>query len=675
MFITKFTRISISSIIVIAVVLPLFMQVSIVFAQEGEPLPDPPPGEVVNEVTEDGAAEAPAEEGSQADEQPVDAGSSEDTTSDEDQIMEEPPADEDPVSEEHQSTSETPEEVVHAEEEEGQAGEEENPVAEAVQALDEADAVLLDSEGQPIDMASQEAAEMLAAPDPYFCPTGGGACTPAQATITDAINDWVGLGRPSGTFFIEGGFGFAGVTFTQTVPGVDLVFQGGDGGGTTNINTPFSVDTSVFNSLTFNDLTFDAGINVLNSTGALSFNNVIANNPGGDGIEVTNHDGAVSLDNVTASNTGGDGADIQHALLASTNTVTVTNSTFNGNADEGLQIASTGAIIINNVNANNNAGASGGAVLGNFSTSSDPSISVSNSSFNDNTVGNGLSILADGAVTLANVTASGNGNAGAWLDNTIGTGPNSINVFNSQFNDNGTNGTFSGLVINSTGQITLKGVTADNNTDDGAELISGSGTGPENITIKCSALTNNANNGFTANANFGDLGLYSVSTGGNSNAFTYANVTNTIFSAINCDPGNGVKHPRDSKHVECNTDGLTLLELELYAHAITFPAMDISGCNGFARSLFNNASLPGELPEESEFLRGLSIHLEGCEIPEEAAMTIGFEIPPSELENEFAVLFWDKETGTWIEIPGQLTEDGRYTINWPVTGVFVLVTR
>jgi hypothetical protein len=87
------------------------------------------------------------------------------------------------------------------------------------------------------------------------------------------------------------------------------------------------------------------------------------------------------------------------------------------------------------------------------------------------------------------------------------------------------------------------------------------------------------------------------------------------------------------------------------------------------------SDLPSDVPEGDTFLRALKMHLENCEVPEDGLFTIGFDIPATEQGNEFAVLFWDGATDSWIEIPGTLTEDGRYTVTWPETGYFVLVTR
>ena len=246
--------------------------------------------------------------------------------------------------------------------EETDAEAEENPIAEAVEALDEADAMLLDEEGEALSMATQEAAAALTAPDPQFCPAGSAygdaACGTSHLTMADAITDALAAAGSgiSGTIFVDAG-AFTGFTLSGFTFGTSLTIQGNaNNGGTTNYTSAVVVDnTNTDFNLTFNDVTFDLGVSVDGMVGDLSFNDVIANNAGGDGIFVDNLDGSVSLDNVTANGTGGDGASIDNTASSADEGVTVTNSNFNNNVlDDGLQIITDGTTTITNVNANGN---------------------------------------------------------------------------------------------------------------------------------------------------------------------------------------------------------------------------------------------------------------------------------------------------------------------------------
>ena len=106
-----------------------------------------------------------------------------------------------------------------------------------------------------------------------------------------------------------------------------------------------------------------------------------------------------------------------------------------------------------------------GAYLDNSSGSG--AIRVDNSTFNNNTGGDGLTILSNGDITLTGVTADNNYDNGVYLDNTSGSGNISV--------DNTSGGDFSGNNVNgleaySNGNVTLTYVTADGNYYDGALL-------------------------------------------------------------------------------------------------------------------------------------------------------------------------------------------------------------
>ncbi|KAA3646475.1 MAG: hypothetical protein DWQ07_09685 [Chloroflexi bacterium] len=876
--------------------LNLLAPVGIAFAQDADPPPDPPPAEEVVDEEPGEDAEAPAEEPdaeelvveepveeeappaeeSPEQEEPVEEAPAEDALSEdeaqpqgEEQTADEVTTDEVPEGEstgddeevavEELGTGEEPASDEAGDEE--TAPEEENPVAEAVQALDKADAVLLDENGEPLSMASQEAAEALAAPDPQFCPAGlsfgDAGCGAAHTNMADAIADALAAAASgiSGTIFVESGnFDNSGINDDILVDGftygTSLTIQGNaNGGGTTTFTTSFLVGTNtpnIFSSLTFNDVTFDAGVVVVDNTGDLSLNNVIANNATGDGIVVDNHNGAVSLDHVTASGTGDDGAEIDNTASSTDAGVTVTNSQFNNNVnDDGLEIDSDGDVTISNVIANGNGeagvqvetlgtvsisdtnanfndliglyvedseqvtltnvdtisnglagadvsaaygvsifnsnfndngdssspvglgllivtggdvtldgvSASGntsdsnttgadilgvgsvtisnslfnnnvgsgdvaglsiqaggnialesiqanqnvgtgvgsevqGAILGNFFSGTNSNVLIKDSSFNGNSGGDhtvGLVVLSDGAITLKNVSASGNTSAngdaiGAELDNGASWGSDvdaQVTVINSQFNNNAGLTDGLGLLVYSQGTIHLWGVTANGNNVDGVDLQIDSSNGGEDTQIYCSFMQGNGEVGILVDGQGGDLKIQSTDTSGNGlNALDIINVGNTILGQTNCDLGqDGKDNHRDSKHVPLDPNDPITIVLDRYPHSVTFPPMNLLECTGAVNSLFFPSELPAELYEGDDFLRALKIRIENCEIPDDGMFTIGFDIPVAEQENEFAVLFWDSSTDSWVEIPGELTADGHYTVSWPTTGIFLLVTR
>lgn len=738
---------------------------------------------------------------------------------------------------------------------------EDNPVAEAVQVLDQADGVLIGEDGQPISLATQEAEDVLSAPDPQFCPAGlafgDAGCSTSRANITDALNDWVNLGYVDGTIYIEGGASFAGITVTENAGSSNLVFQGGVGGGTTTITSTFIVSGSTFNSFTFKDLTFDAGFEADGNTGDLSFNTVTVNNPSGDGISISDHNGSVDLNRVHASGTDDDGADIDNTSSTSEEGVTVTNSTFNANDDNGLEVYSKGEITINNVsatgngydgidvdntisssyapitvtnstsqqnandgfkvysagtitldnvNANNNdddgaevyndvsldyaihvsnsnfngngqtalngygldISSFGEVTISNVSASNNQGstednlglyvdntffgnyapVTITNSVFNGNVGGEdslGLAVFSDGKITLQNVTANQNGDSsgyesfGAVLDNSCGCASEDILVKDSTFNGNVADGDVTGLVAASNGVITLRNVSASNNTSisdeswgadlgntyagvdddasikvvnssfdnnvgatdglglyvtsqgditlnkvsasnnsvDGVDLAIDAGLGPNDTSIICSSMQNNSETGILVDGQGGNLTINSTTTAGNGVSPLYtSNVANIFLGSANCNQGQSTdSHHRDSKQGPLNPRHSTNFVLETYPHSVTFPPMDLLECEGFVKSLFYKSELPADLNDGDNFLRALSIRLEGCSVPNNGVFTISFAIPAAEQGNDFAVLFWDLATDSWVEINGALNADGDYTITWPETGTFVLVTR
>ena len=338
--------------------------------------------------------------------------------------------------------------------------------------------------------------------------------------------------------------------------------------------------------------------------------------------------------------------------------------------------------------ANLNESASGGglgATLVNVSSPGNAGVVVTDSNFNNNTgdlFGGGLGVFSNGAITLKNVAANGNTSAngdaiGSELSNADGADVDAqVTVINSSFNNNVgfTDGV--GLVVTSQGTIHLWGVSANGNSVDGVDLLVDPSYGPASVQIYCSFMQNNGDTGIVVDADGGDLKIASTDTSGNGVApLDINNVTNTIFGQTNCDPGSGDDDRDDGKHAPLDPKDPTTIVLDLYPHSVTFPPMNLLECTGYVKSLFYASDLPAELYAGDDFLRAMKIRIEGCDIPDGGMFTIGFEIPAAEQGNEFAILFWDSDTATWVEVPGQLTADGRYTGTWPETGYFVLVTR
>lgn len=124
-----------------------------------------------------------------------------------------------------------------------------------------------------------------------------------------------------------------------------------------------------------------------------------------------------------------------------TGTVTLARCLADNNGNLGLEITSKGAIKINDSNFSRNR--IGNAVLDNrtMSTTS-PAVSILRGEFNESTLGLGLFVLSDGAITLTDSRADKNVTYGARLENSTGNASVSIlyKKLTSHFDANGSDG-------------------------------------------------------------------------------------------------------------------------------------------------------------------------------------------------------------------------------------------
>ena len=87
-------------------------------------------------------------------------------------------------------------------------------------------------------------------------------------------------------------------------------------------------------------------------------------------------------------------------------------------------------------------------------------------------------------------------------------------------------------------------------------------------------------------------------------------------------------------------------------------------------------TLPGELPDGSTFVAGLTLNLllDGDSATGELS-TLSFAIPEGMEGSNFAILAWDAETGTWVDAGVVTVVDGFVTITVDYPGTFVLVAQ
>jgi hypothetical protein len=324
-----------------------------------------------------------------------------------------------------------------------------------------------------------------------------GAATPKSVTLTGTN---VFDGNKNGGLYISsnGAIKVNNITASNNVsgPGAYLI----------NANTGASGGVTVSGTNFFNN-NYSTGFEVV-SYGAISLSSTQATENGllassGSGVVITNTGGGaqpvtlsgindfsgnyatglvissagvVKLNSVTSSNSDvGYGASVSTSYNSTTVYSFVLSGTnvFNSNPGYGLYLNATGMISLNNVTASNNHNVG----LYAFNTASGISaprnvVMTGVNFFNDNWF-TGLAIESYGSITLANVTASGNGQTngyGANLYNAGGMTPKSVtltgtNVFNGNYN--------TGLYVFSLGAIAVSNVTANDNgvvNDNGAYL-------------------------------------------------------------------------------------------------------------------------------------------------------------------------------------------------------------
>jgi len=351
--------------------------------------------------------------------------------------------------------------------------------------------VVLDENGQPLSLASQDAAAIIENGDPMWCPIGitpgGIGCTASYATVTDLIN--FGAMSGSGTIYFTPFYFTNDATFDHNNPSLfdltDLTIQGG-WNGLTGINYSLSGNT-----------TFSVPVQVLNWNNNVTIQNVSAAAVAVTGTGVTN----VNINNVNTkslsvwSNTSGNTINISNSSISNgsgayidgwLNTLIINNSHFDNNTGNGLlEYNGWGGITITGSTFNGNGGA--GANINPFGGTN---VGINNSSFNGNT-DNGATISVTNQLTIdGNSTFNNNGNSGLYAD------VNTATINNSLFSGN----SWYGAYISSTGNVTIGDSIFDNNSGDGTNINTNG-----NLNITNSMFTRNSYTGASISSNAADI--------------------------------------------------------------------------------------------------------------------------------------------------------------------------
>ncbi|MBL8097765.1 MAG: hypothetical protein JNK81_01210 [Anaerolineales bacterium] len=291
------------------------------------------------------------------------------------------------------------------------------------------------------------------------------------------------------------------------------------GTNTFNLNNWNGLEIFTFGAVTLNNITanennganpnvnsVDFGVFIDNATNAvfarpvtLNGTNTFNNNIGG-GLSIVSL-GAIKVNNVMANgNQEGDGIKLNNQFDLFTSPVTISGyGVFNQNNSSGLLIYSNGMVTLANLTANQNMGF--GVSIDNYynaSSTSTVNVTITGSNVFNNNGQSGLRITTDGVITVSNITANYNGEHGADLNNSNyanGAVKNIVLSGSNMFNNN----ILTGLTFSASGAVTLTRITANYNNDTviGPELSAGvQGIAGGAITFTCGSLYNNEGNGF-----------------------------------------------------------------------------------------------------------------------------------------------------------------------------------
>ena len=588
--------------------------------------------------------------------------------------------------------------------------------AEGLQAVPEGlDVVVVGEAGELLSLASDKAAAVLEAPDPWLTSGGvlysftGNDCEPlvnglqpCADPIQKAVNFAAsGYDPDDGTIYLGNGvfnefvtvdgFGFIGPISLHTI-------MSQNGSGSTTLNGGFSI----FNMLDFklNGFTINGNVFVEDTEGTLTLSDLDVSGADGHGITVYNHRGNIVVKQVKSHNNNGHG------------------------------------LYINNLNFSSIYGISEGDNENQISNENPvPTIILNQSEFNKN-FGNGIDVQSMSDVIIQHIKANENFWNGAsftslpffitLVDDIGGESPEIPNIYVnlSEFNQNGqffldqsskdtefpqeiilsaTEEDLYGYgngIIGIGGNFIIEQVEANGNGISGSSTVSFG-----NTIIKCSIFNGNGETGLNA-FSFGEVNLKGVTASGNGTSDINAyGVSGTSEVSYKCEKAK--KTPETPiipvtggvSDDTCGVDG-AILELANLDRAI------FTGLCPLEASLVREEqqALPGGISEIGAFGSSFtaSVLQEGKELdilPDGGSITISFNILPELQGKMFSIYYWDPEinssAGGWIEIPENGKEssfssaddnkevlsgskdsgDGHFNATVNFSGTFVLVVN
>ncbi len=409
------------------------------------------------------------------------------------------------------------------------------------------DIVVLDETGQAVPLATQEAAGIILIGDPFWCPTGSepywSGCTTSYPSLKDLLdylsaqNGGKGIDA-DGTIWIED-------TYISSI--------------NDSLASAFMLDGSVLTSWADNTLTIRGGfthyagdsggdnpitgqsdfsvpISIYNWTGAVTVNNITVNGAAGTGLTV-NTAGNININNVTVTNAGGYGAYLNNTASVSAATVTIGGTnTFSGNYYAGLYVLSDGNISANNITASNSTTGSG-TLINNTTSSSNATVTLTGTNIFSGNTYTGLYVQSDGNISANNITASNStAGYGTYIDNTTSSSNATIELTGTNtFNGN----RYNSLSVFSNGNISANNITASNSTVGYGTYINNT-TSSSNATVTITGtnmFSGNNNTGLYVLSN-GNISIANVTAGNNSKDGAYLKTIGNVTIANSSFSGN-----------------------------------------------------------------------------------------------------------------------------------------
>ena len=361
----------------------------------------------------------------------------------------------------------------------------------------ETEVVVLSDAGEVLPLASQEAVEVLIAGDPMWCPEGklpgDVACTASYTNLSELLSN-LGGKTGNGTIYVASDYDSKNA---NDYGNNFIIDQTGDSFGVNNENKLITAQLSTLDALTiqggwnfttnqldtvkqFSVFEFGTGsFSIQNWADTVTLNNIHFQNTTGGSSESfgVSGSGDVSLNNVEVTGSGGDAIVGQTNYkpgfkIVTTGDVSVENGIFSENKTDGLMIASYGDITLKDIDASSNVNA--GVIADNCQydntgacAGSGGTITLQGANTFTQNGGTGIEITAGGIVTQAansTLTASQNAGSGMELYRDGTTTSQAIDMLgSSSFAGNN----YYGLLMLANGDITLNNITATGNGNDG----------------------------------------------------------------------------------------------------------------------------------------------------------------------------------------------------------------